>query len=285
MSTVANEVSEPLACSTEYSADNSVAGEKHDNVPPVMTAAETDTVFPIEVSLNGTGVESRGRTLILGTGEFVKQCRSLDRRSLPYRFVKRLFDLVFSTCVIAIGLLPGLLLSLAIVADTKASPIYSQVRVGRLGRTFRIYKFRTMVADSDDIRKYLDEKQLVQWHLERKVDDDPRITPLGQKLRQLSLDELPNFLNVLKGDMSVIGPRAVSCEEIEWFGRDAAVVLSVPAGITGLWQATQRNNATFESGDRQRIELEYARNAGFAMDAKCFIGTFSAMFGKKKTGR
>ena len=187
VSAVANEVSEPLTCPTEYSADNSVADEKYGNMPPVMTAAETDTVFPIEVSLNGTGVDSRGRTLILGTGEFVKQCRSLDRRSLPYRFVKRLFDLVFSTCVIAIGLLPGLLLSLAIVADTKASPIYSQVRVGRLGRTFRIYKFRTMVADSDDIRKYLDEKQLVQWHLERKVDDDPRITPLGQKLRQLSV--------------------------------------------------------------------------------------------------
>lgn len=247
--------------------------------------AGADAPFPVEVSPRETGVESQGGIAKLGTDSFVEQCRSLDHRSLPYRFVKRLFDLVFSACVVVIGFLPGLILSLAIVADTKGSPIYSQARIGRLGKTFRIYKFRTMVADSDDVEKYLDAGQLAQWHRERKVDDDPRITPLGRKLRRLSLDEVPNFLNVLRGDMSVIGPRAVSSEEIEWFGSDATTVLSVPAGITGLWQATQRNDATFESGERQRIELEYARNAGFAMDVKCFVGTFGAMFGKRRSGR
>lgn len=256
-----------------------------DRATTAAAAAEADAPFLVEVSLEGTGVTSRKETPKLGTEEFVEQCRSLDCRPLPYRFAKRLFDIVFSACVIVAGFLPGLILSLAIVVDTKGSPIYSQVRVGRLGQTFRIYKFRTMVADSDDVEKYLDVEQLAQWHRERKVDDDPRITPLGRKLRRLSLDEMPNFLNVLKGDMSVIGPRAVSSEEIEWFGQDTVVMLSVPAGITGLWQATQRNNATFESGERQRIELEYARNAGFAMDARCFIGTFGVMFGKKKTGR
>lgn len=136
--------------------------------------------------------------------------------------------------MIVVGFIPGLGLSLAIVVDTKGSPIYSQNRIGRLGRTFRIYKFRTMVADSDDIGKYLDAEKLKQWHRERKVDNDPRITPLGRKLRRSSIDEIPNFLNVLKGDMSVIGPRAVSSEEIEWFGDGAKIVLSVPAGITGL---------------------------------------------------
>ncbi|MBM6908756.1 sugar transferase [Collinsella intestinalis] len=248
-------------------------------------AAGTDSLFPMEVSLGETGAGCREWLPTLGTDEFAEQCRSLDHRPPLYRFVKRLFDLVFSACVIAVGFIPGLILSLVIVADTKGSPIYSQARVGRLGRTFRIYKFRTMVADSDDVEKYLDAEQLAQWHRERKVDNDPRITPLGRKLRRLSLDEVPNFLNVLKGDMSVIGPRAVSCEEIEWFGDDAETVLSVPAGITGLWQATRRNDATFESGERQRIELEYAKGAGFAMDFRCFIGTFGVMFGKKRTGR
>lgn len=248
-------------------------------------AAGSDALFPVEVSLGEASVECQRGTPKLGTDAFSEQCRSLDCRPPLYRFAKRLFDLVFSVCVIVVGFIPGLVLSLAIVADTKGSPIYSQTRIGRLGRTFRIYKFRTMVADSDDVEKYLDAEQLAQWHRERKVDDDPRITPLGRKLRRLSLDEMPNFLNVLKGDMSVIGPRAVSSEEIEWFGSDAATVLSVPAGITGLWQATQRNDATFESGERQRIELEYARNAGFAVDIRCFIGTFGVMFGKKKTGR
>ena len=153
------------------------------------------------------------------------------------------------------------------------------------GRTFQIYKFRTMVADSDDIEKYLDVEQLEQWRRERKVDGDPRITPLGRKLRATSIDEMPNFINVLKGDMSVVGPRAVSQEEIAWFGEDVQTVLSVPAGITGLWQTGARNDATFESGERQSIELEYVRNAGFAMDVRCFIGTFGAMFGKRRTGR
>lgn len=262
-----------------------MANNVTDRAATATAAAGADALFPAEVSLDGTGAESRGRTPKLGTDAFAEQCRSLDRRPRLYRFAKRLFDLVFSACVIVVGFIPGLVLSLAIVADTKGSPIYSQTRIGRLGRTFRIYKFRTMVADSDDVEKYLDAEQLAQWHRERKVDDDPRITPLGRKLRRLSLDEMPNFLNVLKGDMSVIGPRAVSSEEIEWFGDEAGTVLSVPAGITGLWQATRRNDATFESGERQRIELEYARSAGFAMDLRCFIGTFGVMFGKKRTGR
>ncbi len=205
--------------------------------------------------------------------------------SRAYRICKRIFDIAFSVCVIIVGLGPGLILSAFIARDTGGSPIYTQERVGMGGRTFHIYKFRTMVADSDDVEKYLNEDQLAQWRLERKVDDDPRITPLGRKLRSTSVDEIPNFINVLKGDMSVIGPRAVSREEVEWFGDDAETVLSVPAGITGLWQAGARNGATFESGERQKIELEYARNAGFAMDARCFFGTFGAMFGKRRSGR
>lgn len=205
--------------------------------------------------------------------------------SVAYRACKRAFDIVFSACVLAVGLVPGLVLSAFIMRDTGGSPIYSQERVGMGGRAFRIYKFRTMVADSDDVEKYLDAGQLAQWRSERKVDDDPRITPLGRRLRRTSVDEVPNFVNVLKGDMSVIGPRAVSRDEVAWFGKDADELLSVPAGITGLWQVSARNGATFESGERQRIELEYVRNAGFAMDLRCFVGTFGAMFGKKATGR
>ena len=247
--------------------------------------ADASGLFSTECSLDETCLNRRGGELKLGTSAFAERCRSLDRRPLFYRFVKRLFDVVFSAGVIVVGFLPGLLLSLAIIADTKGFPIYSQVRVGRLGRHFRIYKFRTMVTDSDDVEKYLDADQLAQWHRERKVEDDPRITSLGRKLRRLSLDEMPNFWNVLKGDMSIIGPRAVTHEEIGWFGDEAETVLSVPSGITGLWQATKRNGATFESGERQKIELEYVRNAGFAMDARCVFGTFGAMFGRRRSGR
>lgn len=206
-------------------------------------------------------------------------------KPLPYRVVKRLFDVVFSLCVIAVGLIPGLILSVFVAVDTKGSPIYSQERVGRGGRPFRIYKFRTMVADSDDVEKYLSEGQLEQWRRERKVDDDPRVTPLGRVLRKTSVDELPQFVNVLLNQISVIGPRVITFEELEHFGDEKDLLLSVPPGVTGWWQVVARNDATFESGERQRLELEYAVNAGFVMDLKVFFKTFSVMFGKERSGR
>lgn len=198
-----------------------------------------------------------------------------------YRFLKRAFDIVFSLVVIAALLVPSLLLCLAIRLESPGSPIYSQKRVGRGGRLIRVLKIRTMVSDADDVSKHLTSEQLDQWEKERKVEDDPRVTRVGRILRATSLDEVPQFLNVLKGDLSVIGPRPVTRDELAWFGDDVEEYLSVPMGITGLWQATTRNDTTFESGERQRIELEYVRNAGFAMDARCFLGTFGAMFGKR----
>lgn len=164
--------------------------------------------------------------------------------------------------------------------------MYSQERIGKGGKVIRVLKLRSMVADdADDVEKHLNLAQLEQWEMEHKVDDDPRVTRVGGFIRKTSLDELPQFLNVLKGDMSAIGPRPITKNELAWFGKDAAEYLSVPMGITDLWQATSRNNVSFESGERQRIELEYVRNAGLRMDARCFFGTFGAMFGKRKNGR
>lgn len=222
---------------------------------------------------------------IPGTEEFAELAYTLDHRPMGYRIVKRAFDVIFSAAVIAVGLVPCTLLSVVIAADTKGSPIYSQERVGRLGRPFRIYKFRSMVADADDVEKYLDEAQLAEWRRERKVTNDPRITRLGHILRSTSLDELPQFINVLLGQMSVIGPRAITYDELEWYGRDASILLSVPQGVTGAWQAGRRNEATFENDERQRIELAYARQAGFHEDLRVFLATFGAMFGKRRTGR
>ena len=151
----------------------------------------------------------------------------------------------------------------------------------------RVLKLRSMVADANDVRKYLNPEQLHQWEVERKVDDDPRITKVGQFIRKCSIDEVPQFLNVLKGDLSVIGPRPITRDELDqhFTEEEKDELLSVAPGITGLWQATDRNAATFESGLRQKIELHYVRNRCFRTDWKCFTGTFSAMFGKKRTGR
>lgn len=174
----------------------------------------------------------------------------------------------------------------ATAVSTKGSPIYRQIRMGRYGRPFGILKLRTMVSDSDDVEKYLTAEQLGQWKRERKVDGDPRITRFGGFLRKTSLDEIPQFLNVLVGQMSVIGPRAISKDELGWYSvQEQAELLAVPQGITGWWQAGARNEATFDNGERQSIELEYCRNAGFSMDARVFLGTFGAMFGRNRSGR
>ena len=171
--------------------------------------------------------------------------------------------------------------------ESPGNPLYAQERVGKGGKTIKILKLRSMVADAGNVQKYLSPEQLHQWEVERKVDGDPRITKVGQFIRKCSIDEMPQFLNVLNGDLSVIGPRPITRDELEqhFSDEEKAELLSVQPGITGLWQATDRNAATYESGLRQKIELHYVRNRCFRMDLKCFTGTFGAMFGKKRTGR
>ena len=231
-----------------------------------------------------------------GTREFATECRRLDRRPPTYRLAKRAFDVVFSAFVIAVGIIPCLLLAAAIALDTKGSPLYSQIRAGRNGLPFRLYKFRSMVADADNVEKYLTKEQLAAWKRERKVCDDPRVTRLGRFIRKTSLDELPQFINVLLGNISVIGPRFINVllgnisvigprpityDELAEFGNDVALLLSVEPGITGAWQCGPRNEASFDNGRRQAIELGYVRDACVRLDATIFFSTFRAMFGRR----
>ena len=219
-----------------------------------------------------------------GDGITVDEAIARLERRWAYRFVKRAFDVAFSLGVLVFLLIPGLLLCFAIRFESPGSPIYRQERVGRYGRPLRIFKFRSMVSDADDVEKHFDAAQLEEWHKEHKVDNDPRITGVGSFIRKTSLDEIPQFLNVLLGQMSIVGPRPITEEELEWFTEDEKrLLLSVPAGITGWWQVSARNEATFESGLRQQLELHYARNAGFAMDMNVFLKTFSVIL--KKTGK
>ena len=206
-----------------------------------------------------------------------------DEKKNFYRFNKRIFDLLFSLSVIFVLFIPCLVIALLIYIQTGGNPFYTQERVGQFGKKFKIYKFRSMVVDSDNLEKYLSSSQLEIWKKERKVENDPRITRIGHFLRATSLDELPQFINVIFGDMSIVGPRAITVDELEWFGSDKAFLLSVPAGITGLWQTKSRNQATFESGERQKLELQYCRDATFILDVKIIIDTVWVVI--NKTGR
>lgn len=191
---------------------------------------------------------------------------------------KRVFDIVFSLIVIAVLLIPTAILCLLIVIDSPGKPFFRQERIGQYGKKIYIWKLRTMEPDAHyRPEKYLDDGQLAQWEREQKVDDDPRITRMGHFLRRTSLDELPQFINVLTGELSVIGPRPVTLEETYEFGNARDEFLSIKPGITGWWQVVARNEATWANGERQMLELFYVRHASFGLDLRVFVRTFKAM--------
>lgn len=193
---------------------------------------------------------------------------------------------MFSTCALTAMLVPVALLSVAVSLESPGGPVFRQSRIGKGGKEIRIWKLRSMYSDAHERpERYLNDAQMAQWRREQKVDNDPRVTRVGRLIRKSSLDEVLQFVNVLAGDLSVIGPRPVTLAETYEFGADRDEFLSVRPGITGWWQVTERNEATWENGRRQALELEYVRKQGFAMDARCFFGTFGVMFGKNRTGR
>lgn len=209
---------------------------------------------------------------------------SAGKPTTSYLAVKRALDVGVSACAIAVGIVPSIILCIFVAADTKANPIYTQVRVGRNAKPFTLYKFRTMDPRCGSIEDVLTPEQLTAWRTERKVEDDPRITRFGRALRSTSLDEFPQFLNVLLGQMSIVGPRPITFEELEeWYGDDAELLTSVRPGMTGPWQTGPRNRATFESGERQRIELGYVRELSARTDLTLFFKTFKTIF--ERTGK
>lgn len=201
-----------------------------------------------------------------------------------YAVVKRAFDVVFSVFAIVVLAVPAAVLSILISIESPGAPIFWQRRIGQGGKEISVLKFRSMYRDANSApEKYLTEDQLMEWCREQKIEDDPRVTPIGRFIRRASIDELPQFVNVLFGDMSVVGPRPVTLAETYEYGRDRDEVLSVRPGITGLWQVSARNDATWESGERQKLELDYVRNRSVCLDLRIILGTVGAVF--KGTGQ
>ena len=163
---------------------------------------------------------------------------------------------------------------------------FKQKRIGKNGKEFTIYKFRTMVPNAEQILDELMEKDPAikeEYTKNKKLKNDPRITKAGNFLRKTSLDEFPQFINVLIGQMNVVGPRPVTAEELVWFGKDVDELLSCHPGITGLWQTLERNDATYQTGVRQEMELTYVRKRCLKMDFDILAKTFGVMV--RKTGK
>lgn len=185
------------------------------------------------------------------------------RSRFVYHSMKRLFDIVAATCGIVILSPLMIIIAVLIKAEDHGPVFYKQVRVGKNGKTFKMYKFRSMFVNADKMLDRLKEQNDVDGPM-FKMKDDPRVTKIGHFIRKHSLDELPQFLNVLKGDMSLVGPRPpLPSEAAEYSEYDKQRLLVIP-GCTGLWQATERNEVGFN--EMVQLDIQYIKRASFMFD-------------------
>lgn len=205
------------------------------------------------------------------------------KTSRTYLFIKRTIDFIGSFLGLIVFSPIFLLVAICIKLDDGGKVFYKHKRLGLNGNDVYIYKFRSMKTDADDLEKMLTEDQLEMYKTEFKIENDPRITKVGNVLRKTSLDELPQLMNILRGELSIIGPRPIVEEELENYGENADKFLSVKPGLTGYWQAYARNDAVYASGERQKMELYYVDNRSLWFDIKIFFKTFSSVL--KKTGQ
>jgi exopolysaccharide production protein ExoY len=191
---------------------------------------------------------------------------------------KRSFDITAALAAL-VFFSPILLLIMALVkVSSKGSIFYGHRRIGHNGRSFHCLKFRTMVANGDEVlRDYLrnNPSAAEEWKATRKLRDDPRVTTVGTVLRKLSLDELPQLINILRGDMSVVGPRPVIDEELSLYDTDAVYYLRTRPGLTGLWQISGRNDVSYES--RIAFDTHYVQNWSLVQDVLIIAKTIPAV--------
>lgn len=189
--------------------------------------------------------------------------------TMPYLRLKRCVD-VTAVVVLAPILVPvGLLVAAAIRVGSPGPVVFSQLRTGQHGRRFRMFKFRTMVANAEELKSDLAHLNELQWP-DFKITDDPRVTRVGKILRSTSLDELPQLYNVLRGDMSLVGPRPTSFSA-STYNMWHTVRLEVRPGLTGIWQVRARSGTEFD--ERLRLDVEYVRTMSFLLDLRIMLLT------------
>lgn len=191
---------------------------------------------------------------------------------------KRSFDILVALAALIL-LSPIFLLIMALVKYTDGGSIfYGHRRIGYNGTTFRCLKFRTMAENGDALlQQYFEEnpEALEEWRATRKLQDDPRVTVLGTVLRKLSLDELPQLINILKGEMSIVGPRPVVEDELELYEASAVYYLRSRPGLTGLWQVSGRNDVSYAA--RIAFDTHYVRNWSLTRDLVIVVRTIPAV--------
>lgn len=188
-----------------------------------------------------------------------------------YKYVKRFMDIVLASIGLVVLSPVFLIIAILIKTESKGKVFFKHKRIGKNGKEIYIYKFRTMVENAEDLIKQFTPEQMKEFKENFKLENDPRVTKIGKVLRKTSLDELPQLINIIKGDISIIGPRPVVEEELEKYGINKNKFLSVTPGLTGYWAANGRSNTTYEQ--RMEMELYYVDNMSFKLDLKVFFKT------------
>ena len=192
-----------------------------------------------------------------------------------YNLVKRIFDIVMALLALIILSPVFIVIAILIKLDDRGPVFYKHKRVGKNGKIIYVYKFRSMVVNADEIFSHFTEEQIKEFEKYYKLENDPRITKIGDFLRKTSLDELPQLVNILKGDMSFVGPRPVVSKELNKFGDNQDLLLSIKPGLTGWWACSGRSDTSYE----QRVDLEiyYVNNYCAKLDFLCLVKTIGAV--------
>ena len=196
-----------------------------------------------------------------------------------YKVIKSFFDFLFALIFLVLGFPIFITLALLIKLSSRGPIFFLQERIGKNKKSFQCIKFRTMHPEAADMLENLfinNEKLRKEFNKTHKLKNDPRVTNIGRFLRKTSLDEIPQFLNVLRMEMSIVGPRPVVTPELEKYGDSISKVLSIKPGITGLWQVSGRNNLTYNR--RVCLDCFYVKNFNFLIDLRILLRTFGVIF-------
>ena len=203
-------------------------------------------------------------------------------KNRTYNFIKRVFDILFSLIGLIV-LIPCIIIIKIANMLTKDfnSVFYTQDRIGKNGKIFKLYKFRSMIPNADKVLEEMlkeDNEITREYKLNKKLKNDPRISKVGKVIRKLSIDELPQLINILKGDMSLIGNRPYLPREKKDMGKYYKEIIKTRPGLTGYWQVNGRSATTFK--DRLKLESYYSKHCGLKMDIKIFFKTFKVVLFK-----
>lgn len=251
---------------------------KRGAAPTVEPVSQTATRL-VAPTMGSRPSPVEGASSSIGADDFGAEIAASIPLSLE-RFLKRCTDIIGAT-VLAAVFSPLILVILIVMRRHGGSPIFRHTRVGRNGELFECLKFRTMVPNAEQVLRDLlasDHALREEWDRDHKLKDDPRVTRLGRFLRSTSLDELPQLWNVIKGEMSLVGPRPVTREELLRYGRNMLLYMMVKPGITGLWQVSGRSNTDYRR--RVAIDVCYVRNQSVLLDLWILIKTTRVVLGR-----